>query len=741
MTDAPDEMQTALDALQAEVATAPPEVAEKLQEMLAQAQEAADEAQRAEKERRERVQALGQKVVGIYNERVAFRTTLEQRWLADVRRYNGEYAPEVLKTLQNRRYGSRMYVPLVRRICNIVEARLSDMLFPTEERNFAIDPSPVPQLVQAESLAQQLPPGEMIPAGPNGEPMEVSAVMNGIRELREEARSKADNMQREVDDQLRQANYGAVSRRAIHEAMVMGTGILKGPMVLNRTKKVWDMSQGEAAFRRMEDLSPTVVQVSIWDFFPDMSARTITESESDIERHYFTKAQLAELARQPGFDAETIREALRVAPGHTFDAVRNELRQSAGTQGVEDKRYVVIEYHGPIDQEELRDLGIDLPDDPLDCYEGIIWALESGAVIKAIINPMDTQERPFSVFCWEKDPASIFGYGLAYELADVDESANSAFRAALDNMGLSVGPQIVVNSKLIRPHNGEWSIEPNKVWEMLKADADARAAFAFFQIDSRITELLGVFDRCKQLMDDVGGPSMAMQGQEAPSYLDTARGVSIAHNAANIWMRRAVRNWDDDITTPTISRMVDWNMQYSPKKEIKGDLLVISRGTSALLESEAQISKAGMFQQAAQGIPMPYARKVNQLKALARSLRLDAADLLPDDAEVKRMAEQMDNQAPPPNPEVERIKLRQAEIADNAAQREHELQIEQMRANVRAAEIASREQITIEVARAKYGLDQFKVSAQLEDNREARSSDAQKLNAELAVKMQTGSGI
>jgi DNA-binding transcriptional LysR family regulator len=41
-------------------------------------------------------------------------------------------------------------------------------------------------------------------------------------------------MQREIDDQLREANYHAVARRSIHEAMVIGTGIVKGPMVIGR---------------------------------------------------------------------------------------------------------------------------------------------------------------------------------------------------------------------------------------------------------------------------------------------------------------------------------------------------------------------------------------------------------------------------------------------------------------------------------------------------------------------------
>jgi flagellar hook protein FlgE len=293
----------------------------------------------------------------------------------------------------------------------------------------------------------------------------------------------------------------------------------------------------------------------------------------------------------------------------------------------------------------------------------------------------------------------------------------------------------------MRPKDGNWVISPNKIWELIKADGDARAAFAFFQIDSRLTELLGVFDRSKQMIDDLAGPVMAMQGQEAPSYLDTARGASIAYNAANIWMRRAVRNWDDDISSELPTRFIDWNMQYNPKQEIKGDLLATARGTSTLLEAEGQANKMGIFMKAAEGIPMPFKRKIAQLKAMAKSMRLDVVDILPDDAEVKQLGDKIDNQPPPIQPEVERIKLRQAEIADNQAQREHEMQIKTMEFNLRAGEIASNNQITIEEANKRFGFEQFKVTAEMEDKREQRMHDAQALNAELATKMATGSGV
>lgn len=716
----------------------PQEVADRARQAQADHAEAL---QKAEQERQDRVHKIGERIVGIFNTRVTQRGELEKRWLEDIRRDNGQYEPDVDKALSERaeEFGSRMFVPLTRRIGDIVEARVIDLLFPTEERSFSVDPGPVPELVRAEALAVKLPPDAMIPQA-DGQPLAANHVVMAIREIREEARARADAMQREIDDQLREANFHMHARSAIHEARVIGTGVLKGPTVIGRTKRIWKDGKIEV----IEDLSPTVVAISAWDYYPDMSARNTKESESDIELHRMTASQFAGLAKQPGFErsADQIRRILENEPSSKPDAVRDSLKVASGTQGVPDPKYRILEFHGPLTREELKDAGADLPDDPLMIYEAVVFVHEADAtVLKAVIEPMDTQARPYRVFNWRKDPASIFGFGLSYELADLQESANSSMRAAMDNMGLSVGGMLCVNDKIVRPADSKWGVAPRKLYRGTRADADMRAAFHFVEIPNHTQDFLAVFDRSKQLMDDIGGPGMAMQGQEAPSYLDTARGVSVAQNAANIWFRRAITTWDDDITTPMVGDFVDWNMQYNPKPEIKGDLRVIARGRSALLEAEGQMQKMQIWGQAAKDIPMPFARRIKQLAALGRSMRLDTVDLLPDDAEVKQLGDKLDNQPPPVDPAIERIKMRQAELADNAAQRAHELQLKTMEFQMRSAELAAQERISIEDARQKYGLQQYTVDAKLTSDREQRAHDAQALNAELAVKTSMGSGV
>lgn len=724
-----------LDAPPEVLAALPPNVQGEIESAkLAMAEQARQEAQA----RRMTRQALGQRVLGEYHTRKAHRTQLELRWESELRRYNAQYEANVLKAIESRKYGSTAFVPLTRRVCSIVEARACDLVYPSGDRNFAIESTPVPEMDELQALlVRQRPDAPVLGApGADGNPQAVTAqaVAEAIKEMRYEAKLKAENMQREVDDQLREAKASSVGRKVIRDAIIYGTGVIKGPAVHGRIKRVWDTTGGQSTLKIIEDLAPGVVHVSPWNFYPDLSTTEVGEC-TPIELHLLTATRLADLAKVDGFDADAIREVLRSPPGPRHDSHRDTLKEPSATQGVQDNRYEVLEYHGPVTAEELRCMGVEVPkgpdgqDDPLVIFHGVVFVTTSGTVIKAEVNHMATGEHPYSVLNWQEDQGCIFGFGLPYELADLQDLANSIFRAAIDNMGLSVGPQIVV-SKGIRPINGQFVIEPNKLWEMTDPNADVRQAFGFFQIDSRTTELLNLFAQCKALMDEVSGSQLAMMGQDAPSYMETARGASMAYNAANIWMRRFVRMFDDGITNTLVQRFVDWNMEHNPKPDIKGDLRVQARGTSALLEAENQAQKIAAFIELAKDIPLKFKNRVAQLREMAKGMRLDTVDLLPTEDEIIGMAEQIDNAQTPPNPEIERLRVREMELQDRAAEREAEMQTAQAMLEMRRAELASKEGITLEELRQRYELGQRKLDA-----------ETAKFNAELVVKQRMGSGV
>lgn len=685
------------------------------------------------------VRSLGQKLKAEYDKRRGDRQPIEERWLRAIRQYNAQYDDETQKALTERSYASTVFVPLTRRICNLVEAKWIDLQFPTDSRNFAVEASPDPGLEDAQGILQGADDSAEVVVGDMR--ATVKAAKAAMIEAQSENGRKAIGMQRKIDDQLQQSRYPSHGRNAIRSAIRLGSGVLKGPMVLGRTKRKWTTAGGVATMTRVEQFDASVVSVDVWNYFPDLSTGDLESMEGHYERHRFNKAQLARLARAPGFsEAAVTRIVMGGMQSSSNEGNEAQAREASGTTGITSQRYDLVEYNGPVDHDVLVSWGVDMPEDPLLVYNAVVWfSAWTGDVCKCVLSLLDDDEAPYSVINWQDDPACVFGYGLPDELSDMQVAANGAFRGLMDNMGLSVGPQIVVNDKVVEPVNGRWAIEPNKLWRMTREAADVKSVFGFYQVTSLASELLAIFNTVRQVADEIGGPAMALQGSDAPSYMQAgATGVAMAFNAASIWMRRAVRAYDDQCTIPMIGRFVDWNMRYSEDDDIKGDMNAVAKGTSALLEAEGYAGRIQVLAKLSAEAGIPLKRIVAQLRKIAVAMRLDPDEVLPDDDEVKQMEA---NKQPPANPEIERIKIRQAELADNAAQRKHEQDIEQGRMQIRMAEIASREQISMEDAKLRYGVTLKTTAAHLEDRAAQRSQDAQALNAELAHAAVTGHGI
>ena len=84
------------------------------------------------------------------------RGPLEKRWLEDLRQYHGVYEKNIADILRNDAERSSAFINITRPKTNAWRARLGDMLFPNDEKNWGIDPTPVPTLTQdARRAAKQ----------------------------------------------------------------------------------------------------------------------------------------------------------------------------------------------------------------------------------------------------------------------------------------------------------------------------------------------------------------------------------------------------------------------------------------------------------------------------------------------------------------------------------------------------------------------------------------------------------
>lgn len=723
---------------------------EQLAQMVLDPEALAEAARKESEERRMRLSALGNRLYSDAQEQIKLRQLTEERWYQDVRQFNGQYDPGTFG--DQSQYGSRVYVPLTRRLVNLCEARLFDMLFPSDQRFYVIEPTPVPDLDRADQLAAQLPPDQPLQM-PDGAVLKAGAVAAAVKQVMEEAKMANDAMQREIDDQLAECRFPTVARDVIHDAVLLGTGVIKGPVPMIKTTKRWsvDPESGSHVMSVERSPKPVALRVDLWNFFPDMSATTMSDCERVFERHFLTKRQVADLANLPDVDRDALREILGAEPGVPTDNYRERLRSINGANGAPDNRYEVWEYHGPISTQDLKDCGCEVEDeDPLIQPTGIVWFC-NGVVLKAALNPMDSGELPYRVFNWQKDESSIFGFGLPYEVRDQQVSANSSWRAMHDNMGLCVMPQIIIDDTSVEPINGSYGMEPGKFWRNKRPGSDARQGIQFVEINSRLQELQSIFAASKALIEEVGTMPGFMQGQDAPAKMQSATEASISWTAANLWVRRCVRNWDDDIVQPTISAFYDYNMQWNEKEEIKGDSKVRALGLTALVELEGQAGRMQQLANAATGMGLPLTTQYAMLRELSRSLKLDPDRWLPSEQEIKKMKEQ-EAQNPKPDPEMMKWQVAQEnnkmdfELGkEQIALKREELQGRRedniARMNLEIADTAAERDMTQREAMAKYGFEAQRIQAELEDRQQARGHKAQMLNAEMQFAAQSGSGV
>ena len=470
-----------------------------------QEQEVTEKSEQAERDMAERLRVFGVRLQSKANDQVQRRYSIDERWLDDLRQFNGQYDKVTAATLAASG-GSKLFVNITRNKVNAAEARLIDILFPTDDRNWGIQPTPVPYL---SKIAKDEDPVQNEDGSPfvtdEGVQVEKRDIAQGVLE---EARERSNGMQDEIEDQLNETNYNSVNRDMVHDAVLYGTGVLKGPVILGKTRQKWsevvdDQGQVAQVIEMVEDLKPGAERVDPWDFFPDMQARSIDDAEFIFQRHYMSKKALRDLADKPGFLRTQIAEVLKQDADNSHTATHlQEMQSMAGISSMDNRRFEVWEYHGPVDKNDLIAAGVEVDeDDVFTDYNGVVWFSEN-RVIKAVINPADTGEMPYCVFNWEGDDTTIFGVGIPFLMRSSQKVLNATWRMLMDNAGLSVGPQTVINSQVVRPADGNWRLTPHKVWELTDKNGSVNNVFGSFEINSHMTELIALFQYARQIADE-----------------------------------------------------------------------------------------------------------------------------------------------------------------------------------------------------------------------------------------------
>ncbi|MEM8991893.1 MAG: hypothetical protein AAGD08_15935 [Pseudomonadota bacterium] len=667
----------------------------------------ADEMRRAEEARQAKLKNIIEPLESEARRRVERKRPIEDRWIEDLAQYHGRYDRITEKSLKEADR-SRVFINLTRPKSDAMAARLEDMLFPTDDKNWGISPTPVPELAEeaeaaamraAEAVAEATKAANQ--EGSDEDPRAIQLAQTAqaaeqqaatLKARVDEAKKRAEAMEAEIEDLLEECQYQAISRDQISDACKLGIGVTKGPVVKDNARQRWTPSpSGEFVMQPRAETRGAIRYVDPWSVYFDPDARSVEEGEGVFERHLSNKKALRRLARQPGFNQEAIRRLLAQSPadstsgGGTPDYL-NHLRDITGDQQqVEGPLFWVWEYSGPIAGDALRALyealgdeeGSDLLDDEVDEVDemqAVIWFC-NGEVLKVDPYPLDSGECLYSVFTLVRDEASIYGYGIPRMMRHQQSAYNTAWRMALDNAGLAAGPMIAIMRKYLEPADGKWELRPRKVWLIKEDMPDGVLPIRSIDVNAHLEELLAIIQAFDQQIDDTTGMPQVAQGEQGSGVTKTAQGMAILMSSSNVIFRRVVKNYDDDQITPTIRRLYDWLMQTSDKAQIKGDYEVKARGSGVLLVRELQ-SQNLMAATAQYGAHPVYGPMIDHPKLLRKTFQ---AQMIPadeivksDDQIMQEQAAMREQQDPAAEVKMREMELKEKELSDKIAMHEAE---------------------------------------------------------------------
>lgn len=631
--------------------------------------------------------------------------------------------------------GSTIFLPITRPYVDFSAGRAADMLLPTDDRNWSIQSTPMPDVIAAF--------GDGTPISVPNAPF--STIGQAAKAMVAETTAKVEKAQKRIEDWLEEGQYNAEQRKVLLDAAKVGVGILKGPFPVKKMSRavVKDPSTGELSIAIQNKTAPLSKRISYWNFYPSADCGDdIHKGSGTWEKDTMTARELRDLigtndsAGNPMYLEDCIKRCLEEGPQRKYEG---DERQTVKDGEV----YEVWYYHGIASAEDLRAANVTVEKGEV---LPVMVTMVNDRVIKAALSTLDSGALPYDVMVWQPREGYWAGIGVSRQVRPAQRMLNGAVRNLMDNAGVGAGPQFVYRDGHLKPADpsDDYSVRPRKFWKQTKDSNvdDVRKAFAAIDIPMVTEELMQIVQFALKMAEDCTGMPMLMQGQQGQAS-KTVGGMQLLSNNSNTPLRMIAKQFDDRITEPHITRYYEWLLMYGPAQDEKGEFIVAARGSSALFERDAQ--NQAILQMAA--IVKDPTYKINPEKWFAEFLkaqRLDPARFQYTPEEWAQIEEQQKNAPPPQDPRIaaatisaqasikrEEIKAgvvekriqtdtdRDAVFAQAENQRtelEHQARMEELASRERLAmlEYANREKVSLESVKAQLAQTAMKVKAQKE---------------------------
>jgi hypothetical protein len=565
---------------------------------------------------------------------------------------------------------SNVFVRLTSRYVDQGSAKLGEILLPIDEKAFAFEPTPIPDLVkQMEDLTplidaatgqqvtrpakpEEMPQGQA-PGQP--QPQVPMTVADQAQQEADQAAEAAEKAEKRVYDWMIESKYPAEMRKVIKDAARLGTGILKGPFPDKRKSKALTKVQDGIALQIQEKVVPALAWKDPWNFFPaDGCGENIHDGDYVFERDFLSKRALKKLKTDPTYLPEQIDRVLEEGPGKIYLEGANPNDRNTK------KRFEIWYYYGTLSRDELslaiadKEMLDDLPEGQDDVFA--IVSMVNDTVVRAILNPLDSGRFPYHVMCWARRAGLWAGVGVGEQMFTPQRMCNASTRALLNNAGLSAGPQIIIDQIGVIPADGSWKLTPNKVWYKTEESStpDVRQAFFAVDIPNVQQQMMAIIEYSMKLAEEATGIPLVTQGQDGETSPQTFGQAELQNTNAHTWLRSIGYGFDDQITEPVVNDLYEWLLlDPSVPDDEKGDFRINAHGSVAMVERAIQEQ---VFLSLLQASANP-AFDLDPGKTMAEYLRAKRID--PRKVQLTEEQKKQREQQPPPPPvqvQVEQVK-------------------------------------------------------------------------------------
>ena len=604
--------------------------------------------------------SFGARLKHLYEEYKNSRSEIEDEWIKDLRQYSGKYEPDVLAKLEAQGNRSKVYVGLTRTKVMAAYSRVIDLIFQAGEPFFSLEPTPNPEIdpIRQARMLNQAVSEVMAVSGAEDISEVEDLVQQRSMELQQEIRDNAKDIAREsaklmsleIQDFLVENNTDERMKDAILEMCLFGSGAMKVGTFKIQKNAHWRRNPDGYAMILEEDIVPEVDSVSIFDLYPDPYATSMEDADGIFRRHILTRKQFGELKNVIGFDKKKINHLLEVhTDGNHHEAQHEKDRRSISgvNEYAESTRFEVVEYWGCVSGHDLIESGVDLGKEASleDEYQANVWLCDHH-VLKAQINPiMGGYKSPYLIVPYERNPHQFWGVGVARMMRDSQQTMNAAVRIYLDNTAISSAPMVEVNTDLLAAGEDPTDLHPWRIF--LREGGDAQFPMVrFYQPANNASSLNNIIELFRRFADETTSLPSYTHGDQQKSMNQTATGMSMLMGAANVALKSTIKNIDEYMVKPMIQNLYHHFMEWSTNEDAKGDLNIVARGSTALIQKEVQSQRLLQFLSLVSN-PLD-ASMVDRgvlLRDIAQSLDIDAEKVIKTDEELQEEQQRLLQQA------------------------------------------------------------------------------------------------